>query len=226
MDRRAPAMVARAYGNEQGLSRRFRLRRFARVFALIDMVIAERGRCRIVDLGGAAYYWAIAAEAVAARPVEITMINSKEAQAPSGKFAFRAGDATDLTGIDDMSFDLVHSNSVIEHVGDWTRMSAMAANVRRLAPRYYVQTPYFWFPYEPHFRAPFFHFLPEQIRYRLVARFALGFAGPKGNVGEAMTRVQSARLLDCGQFAALFPDAQIARERVFGLTKSLIAIRS
>ncbi|MEZ5922093.1 MAG: class I SAM-dependent methyltransferase [Parvularculaceae bacterium] len=221
----AEAMVARTYGDPKSLSRRFRAKRFDRIGALIDKVIAEKGSCRIADLGGTKYYWEIAEEFIARRPVEITLINPKEAQESSGKFRFLAGDATDLTILDDMSFDLVHSNSVIEHVGDWKDMAAMAANIRRLAPRYYVQTPNFWFPYEPHFRCLFIHWLPEQIRYRLVKRFALGFADSKKTVAAAMERVQSARLIDAGQMGALFPDAEMERERVFGLTKSLIAIR-
>lgn len=221
----APAMVANAYGREQSLSRRFRAKRFKRVLGLIDDIVAREGRCRIADIGGTRYYWDIAGDEIARRPVEITLINPKEAARSEGAFAWLDGDATDLAGVDDMSFDLVHSNSVIEHVGDWSQMRAMAANVRRLAPAYYVQTPNFWFPYEPHFRCAFFHWLPEQVRYRLVKRFALGFAGAKGNVADAMTRVQSARLLDRGQFVALFPDAEMSSEKVCGLTKSLIAER-
>lgn len=221
---RAPAMVARAYGEGNSISRAFRVKRFERLFALIDGIVREKGRCRIADLGGSAYYWNIAAERVAARPLEITLVNPKEA-APSGSFAYLNADATDLSNIDDGSFDLVHSNSVIEHVGDWAKQGAMAANVRRLAPAYYVQTPSFWFPVEPHFRAPFIHWLPEQVRYRLVMRLALGFSGRKASVNDAMTRVQSARLLDKGQMHALFPDATLVDERFFGLTKSLIAIR-
>lgn len=224
-DARARALVARAYGGVDGLSRRFRKSRLRRIIAIIDRIIAEKGDCRIADLGGTRYYWDIVAEEIAARPVEILLVNPKEPQAAHGKFSWRAGDAADLSDFGDRSFDLVHSNSVIEHVGDWPRMCAMAANVRRLAERYYVQTPSFWFPYEPHFRAPFFHWLPEQVRYRLVMAFALGFADAKSNVGDAMARVQSARLLDRGQVAALFPDAQIISERACGLTKSLIAVR-
>ena len=222
---RAQEMVARAYLGPEGLSRRFRLKRFRRLFALIDAIVAEKGRCRIADLGGTAYYWNIVAEDMAQRPLEIALINPREAQLSSGPFIGRAGDATELGDIDDMSFDLVHSNSVVEHVGDWLRMKAMAANVRRLAPAYYVQTPNFWFPFEPHFRAPFVHWLPEQTRYRLVMRFALGFSERKATVDEAMVRVQSARLLDRGQMKALFPDAAQIDERVCGLTKSLIAMR-
>lgn len=222
----ANAMVARAYAGGPTLSRRFRERRFQKVAAMIDRIIAEKGLCRIADLGGTKYYWDIAEGFVSARPIEITLINPKEPGAAGGKFRSVNGDATDLARLDDMSFDLVHSNSVIEHVGDWSKMAAMAANVRRLAARYYVQTPNFWFPYEPHFRCLFIHWAPEQLRYPLVRRFALGFADAKGTVDAAMRRVQSARLLDRGQMRALFPDAAIHSERVFGMTKSLIAIRA
>ena len=221
----AKAMVAKAYADPAALSRRFRARRFARVAEMVDRIIAEKGRCRIADIGGTRYYWDIVGDFVETRAVDITLINPKESQVPSGKFRFVDGDATDLGALVDMSFDFVHSNSVIEHVGDWAKMAAMAANVRRLAPAYYVQTPNFWFPYEPHFRCLFIHWLPEQVRYRLVKRFALGFAEAKETVEASMTRVQSARLIDEGQMRALFPDADIAREKFCGLTKSVIATR-
>jgi hypothetical protein len=124
------------------------------------------------------------------------------------------------------TFDLVHSNSTIEHVGPWLQMLKAAAEITRLANAYYVQTPNFWFPVEPHFRAPLLHFLPE-LRARLVMRVRLGFAETRSEtMSDAMLQVQDARLLDRRQLAALFPDAEILDERFFGLTKSLIAIRS
>ena len=221
----AETMIAKAYADPRALSRQFRAKRFQAITALIDGIIAQKGRCRIADIGGTKYYWDIAGDYVASNPVTITLINPNDRQTSDGPFDYLSGDATDLSMLDDMSFDLVHSNSVIEHVGDWARQKAMAATVQRLAPAYYLQTPYFWFPYEPHFRSVFFHWLPEQVRYRLVMRFALGFADRKQTVDEAMARTQSARLLDKTQLKALFPDAEISAERIAGLTKSLIAIR-
>jgi hypothetical protein len=127
--------------------------------------------------------------------------------------------------LEDESFDIAHSNSVIEHVGDWERVESFAITTRRLAPRYYVQTPYFWFPIEPHFSALFFHWLPEVTRARRVMKRDLGFNPRATTVAEAMRSVQSARLLDKAMMRALFPDARLEEERVLGLTKSLIAVR-
>ena len=219
---RADTMIERAYGAGPSLSQRFRANRFRKLLPLIDAIIEEKGHCRVIDVGGTQYYWDIVGDFVESRPIEITLVN-QELSTASGKFHSVIGDATNLTGIADNSFDFAHSNSVIEHVGDWRAMRAAANEIRRVAPAYYVQTPNFWFPYEPHFRCAFFHWLPEHIRYRLVMRFALGFADRKKTVHDAMARVQSARLIDQMQMRELFPEAEHSCEWVMGLPKSLIA---
>jgi hypothetical protein len=55
-------------------------------------------------------------------------------------------------------------------------------------------------------------------------RFKLGDS-PYATMAGAMRKAQYTRALDVLQFRSLFPDANIARERFAGLTKSLIAIR-
>jgi len=135
------------------------------------------------------------------------------------------GDACNLDKIADNHYDIAFSNSVIEHVGMWSDMKAMAREVRRVSRRYLVQTPYYWFPIEPHARAPFLHWLPEPLAYRIVMNFKCGFWTKAQTVDDAVSTVQSARLLDRRQFQALFPDAEMRLERFIGLTKSLIAVR-
>jgi hypothetical protein len=105
-------------------------------------------------------------------------------------------------------------------------MEAFAGEVRRLAPRYFVQTPYFWFPIEPHFSALFFHWRSEQDRARALLKRRYGFFERQPDIGCAMRAVQDARLLDKAQFQYLLPDARHIDERVGGITKSLIAIRA
>lgn len=193
--------------------------------ALIEQTLRERGSCRILDVGGEAVYWDIAKGYIAERAVHITLLNLTSEPEPSAQFSSMRGDATSLDHIPDMAFDVVHSNSVIEHVGNWRAMTAMAYHVRRLAPCYFVQTPNFWFPIEPHVRVPFFHWLPEQLRYRILMIVDVGFARRRETVDHAMRDVQSMALLDRRQFAALFPDARIHTERVLGFSKSFMAIR-
>jgi hypothetical protein len=110
-------------------------------------------------------------------------------------------------------------------VGRWEDMKMMAAEVKRLAPSYFVQTPYFWFPIEPHFRSAFFHWLPESLRVKLLMSFQHGFVGKAETVDEAIVRIQGSVLLDRKMLSSLFPDSEIIFEWFYGLPKSLMAIR-
>ena len=111
---------------------------------------------------------------------------------------------------------MAFSNSVIEHVPKELQ-GAFASEVRRVADRYFVQTPNKWFPIEPHYQLPLVQFLPERLLKALNRRFSFGWR-EKG-------RWEPITLLSAGELRRLFPDAEIHRERVFGLTKSLMAVR-
>lgn len=125
------------------------------------------------------------------------------------------GDGTDLRFADG-EFDVAFSNSVIEHVPK-ARQEAFAREVARVARRYYVQTPNRWFPIEPHYQLPLFQFFPERLKKALNRRFTLGW--------QAKGQWEEITLLGERDLRRLFPDAEIHREKVLGLTKSLIAVR-
>lgn len=125
------------------------------------------------------------------------------------------GDGTDMRYADG-EFPLVYSNSVIEHVPEHLQQ-AFADEVRRVGRRYFVQTPNRWFPIEPHYQTPFFHFLPVRVRKLLNRHFSLGWR-KKGEW-------EDVNLLSARDLKRLFPDAEIHREKLFGLTKSLMAVR-
>lgn len=116
----------------------------------------------------------------------------------------------------DGEFDVAFSNSVIEHVPRHLQ-PAFAGEIRRVARRYYVQTPNRYFPIEPHYQLPFFQFLPQRAQMMLNRRFTLGW--------QARGRWEEITLLGAADLRALFPDAELHREKLFGLTKSLIAVR-
>jgi hypothetical protein len=153
------------------------------------------------------------------------LVNVESEPTHDERFRSIAGDGRALDQFQDQSFDVVHSNSVIEHVGGWREQWRMAREIRRLAPRYFVQTPNFWFPLEPHFRAPFIHWLPEPWRVSILMRWACGFHPRARSAGEARQMLDDARLVDARAMRELFPDAVVERERFAGFTKSLIAVR-
>lgn len=217
---------------EKSLSDRFRA---ARDVALRDLILAERARVtgtfRILDLGGRADYWGrIGFAFLEANDLEVVCINHTEAELYASqdkhpRLTARVGDARALE-LADHSFDLVHSNSVVEHVGSFADKRAFANEVRRLAPAYYVQTPYAWFPIDPHWpRFPAFHWLPLSFRQKLLRRYSLGWGGPCRDVDHAMHDLEGTVLLDWSMMATLFPDAKLRAERFFGLAKSVIAER-
>ncbi|NHN87312.1 class I SAM-dependent methyltransferase [Acetobacter conturbans] len=204
----------------------FRERRFVIVLNLIRDIIERKGFCRIVDLGGTPDYWLNFAEFQNLSAVSISIVNRDFYPNTDPRIQFAVGDATNMASYADNSFDLVHSNSVIEHVGSWKAMKDMAREVRRLAPVYYVQTPNFWFPYEFHSKCIGFHWLPKAIRMQLVMNFACGYYPRAKTRAEALGYVEDADCLSHHQMRSLFPDARILGERFFGLNKSWMAIRS
>lgn len=215
------------------LSTRLRRRRDIKLRQLIASIATPKGSISILDMGGTVEYWErVGVEFLREHGASVTLINRfagelSDAKTYDGIFSYAVGDACDLSQFKDKVFDLAHSNSVIEHVYTWENMKAFARETRRVANFYYVQTPYFWFPIDPHYyRMPLFHWFPRPTRAWLLSTFAIAHSGRVKTVDAAYEIVDAARLLDFRQFKFLFPDSSTEFERFGGLPKSMIAIRS
>lgn len=200
------------------LGERLRLARWER----LRRSFPDLGDMTVVDLGGTPDMWLRAP--VRARHVHVVNLEPSPGGLPDWITA-RTADVTDpavRAGLG--TFDLVFSNSTIEHVGGYGGRSRFADAVHALAPLHWVQTPYRYFPVEPHFVAPGFQFLPLGVRARAVRRWPLTHSRPS-SAEEAMRAVVGIELLGRAEMRHLFPDSDLVGERVLGLTKSLIALR-
>lgn len=217
------------YDNPGSLGSRLRARRMEPLKTLIRRVHAAKGSVSILDAGGRETYWkGIDRTFLEDHNVHVTLVNLPCDLGSGGDrlFTHAAGDACELARYPDHAFDIVHSNSVIEHVGNWHRVDAFAREARRVAPNLFVQTPYYWFPVEPHFIKPLHHWLPKPLRASMWMRFRMGHRGRASDLGDAMRRLDDEPyLLDQRMLRFLFPDCRILKERFLGLTKSLIAYR-
>jgi ubiquinone/menaquinone biosynthesis C-methylase UbiE len=154
--------------------------------------------------------------------VFVTLLNLTHENTMLSHMTSMIGDARNIQA-DDNSFDVVFSNSVIEHVGTFQDQLQMAKEICRVGKRYFVQTPNKNFPLEPHFLFPFFQFLPFSVRAKLLQNFDLGWFRKVPNIQTARQIVESIRLLDKRKFVSLFPDAVLYEERILGMTKSFVA---
>jgi hypothetical protein len=215
---------------DQGASGSFsnarRGRRFERFAQIVDELLRTRPRpVRILDIGGTNSFWENRGWA-GREDVDIVLVNLEAEARVHANIEPRAGDATDLGHFPDQSFDVVFSNSVIEHLETYERQAAMAAEVRRLAPLYWVQTPNFWFPVEPHFLTPAWHWLPVAVRVALLRRRRWGWRGPCPDPDSAREHVREIRLMRGRELRRLFPDAQLEPEKIGPLVKSFVATRT
>lgn len=203
-----------------------RSRRFEAFAAIVDAMAANQDRpLRILDIGGTNSFWENRGWGQR-KDVEIVLVNLEAEERTHANIDPRAGDATDLSEFPDQSFDIVFSNSVIEHLQTRDRQAAMAREVRRLAPVYWIQTPNFWFPVEPHFLTPAWHYLPVAARVALLRRRQWGWRGPCPDRAEAESLVREIRLMRGRELRRMFPDADLKPEKIGPLTKSFVALKA
>lgn len=202
--------------NAGSLSSALRRRRYHR------MVTAFPGfeAMRVLDLGGRPSSW----RGREVLPAQVVCLNL-EGHEPlaEGPVVAVQGDACDLDAVRRLGhFDLVYSNSTIEHVGGHARRLQFALTVTSTADRYWVQTPNRYFPVEPHAVFPAFQFLPVRTRRYVAERWPLS---PLGGNQDLTDEILTIDLLSVTELRHYFPDATIWRERIAGIAKSLVAVR-
>jgi len=182
-----------------------------------------KGHVEILDIGGTQQFWNLMLSDESL-DIHVTLLNIGNQTVSSSRFTSAVGDARSIPEFKTASFDVVFSNSVIEHVGSYANQRLMADEVRRVGKRYFVHSPNNRFPIEPHFLFPWFQYLPMTMRAWLVSRFDVGWYKRIPDIEAARQELESIQLLTRRQFAALFPEAKIYEERFISLTKSFVAI--
>ncbi len=202
------------------LADKLRKRRFTLFRSLIDTLPLP---IKILDVGGTEIYW----ERMGFLPgkgITITLLNTYQAAVKHPGFFSLKGDGRNMPEFTDNSFDIVFSNSVIEHVGSSEDQQKMVAEMRRVGKRLYLQTPNRYFPLEPHFLFPFFQFMPLGLQTALLRRFSLGWYPRQPNKEKARQLASSIRLMTQQELRSLYPKAKIVKEKFAGLTKSFVVL--
>jgi SAM-dependent methyltransferase len=179
------------------LAARARARRHARFFALAQLSAGAH----VLDLGCGRL-------GLRALEPELDITGADIVERPEYPGPFVRADAAEGLPFASAAFDLVYCSSVIEHVAS-ERRAAFAAEVRRVGRGWFVQTPAYSFPVEPHSLLPGAHWLPPRARR---AYWRLGAAGAWEEIS----------LLRRSQLERLFGPA--LPERFGGLVKSWVCV--
>ena len=125
------------YDTAMSVGSKLRSKRIGPLLEMIQQVFTQYGHVSIIDVGGTESYWRIIPDQFLQQcNVHITIVNvSSVTQGSRERFTFASGDGCNLKEFGDRSFHIAHSNSVLEHVGDWNRMVAFASELSRVAER-------------------------------------------------------------------------------------------
>lgn len=202
--------------NEDSTSISFRLRkkRFERFIHTLNISNTDK----IIDIGGYERIW----EGTGLES-NVTLLNLKFSEKKKTKFTYIECDACNMKMIADNSFDVAFSNSVIEHVGNFQYQKDFAKEVLRISNKHWIQTPYKYFPIEPHLLFPFFDLLPNKIKKIVALNWKYShFHRFNMDVLDELSRL---RLLTKREMKILFPESLIFYEKIMGVTKSITAYK-
>jgi SAM-dependent methyltransferase len=223
--------IAQAVLKASQKARRTRAETFRRAFAIDS-------ETKILDLGSEdGSNIAVVLENTKVRPENVFIADIDRATIEGGrtKYGFTPVLLNESGALPfaDVFFDIVYCSSVIEHVtvpkeDVWradidfenrarAAQEKFAVEIRRVGKQYFVQTPARSFIVESHTWLPFLGYLPRAALIPTM-KFANSFWVKKA--------YPDFYLLSAREMQRLFPDARIFTEKKFGMTKSIMAIKS
>ncbi|MCX7877154.1 MAG: class I SAM-dependent methyltransferase [Ignavibacteria bacterium] len=212
LDNRRPDSLANWF-------RRVRFRHFTEITDKLPKPVS------VIDLGGTENFW-IQMGIAGNKNYNITLININGEKSSYDNIFLIKADALELEVKYISKFDLIFSNSLIEHVGDFSKQKSLADIILSSGKPFFIQTPNYYFPFEPHFLFPGFQFLPLSLKKFLVKNFRMGWFNKCSSDEEAEKLVKSIRLLKKSEIIELFPNSSLIKEKFLLLTKSFIVINT
>ena len=213
-----------------------RLRRFTRGRRLRlfnEFMSGVTGPVRLIDLGGTVKFWED--WGLAKRPqLDVTLVNNHDRDKnheddpitlPNLR-RLRA-DVLSLTAEDFAQYDVIFSNSLIEHLPGRALQQQLARAIIDSGRPYFLQTPNKHSPIDPHFPrpyVPFFATYPRPLQARLLSWSSLGSGSTAPSYQAALQRLQNYYPMTVNDIRRCFPRARVVVERPLGVPMSIIAM--
>ncbi|WP_297336633.1 methyltransferase domain-containing protein [Algoriphagus sp.] len=207
--------------NPNSLGAKFRQQRQAVFESLFFSHFSADQSISILDVGGTPEFWK-KSKILDLPHLSITLLNLSQSKTSQAKLISVTGDATAMPEYPEASFDLVFSNSVIEHLYTFENQQKMASEILRIGKKYFVQTPNRYFPIEAHYALPFAQFWPKKLLFKTLTQTKLSRLH-RWPESAAQQYLEEIRLLDQKEMKQLFPDSKLYLEKVLGLCKSITA---
>lgn len=198
-----------------------------------DFMKHSTGPIRLVDLGGTVSFWEN--WGLARQPqLAVTIVNDHHQDKTHEHDAITLpnlarlhADVMSLTAADLAAYDVIFSNSLIEHLPSQQAQRQLAQAIIDSGRPYFMQTPNKLSPVDPHFPrpyVPFFAAYPRPLQARLLSWSALGSGEAAPSFEAALVRLTNYHPLTRGDVRQLFPQARVVMERPLGVPMSIIAM--
>jgi len=201
--------------NKNSLGNKFRKKRFSFFLKKFDSLNKP---ITLLDIGGKINFWENRGLA-GNNDYKITVLNIEKEKSNYSNINCLIGDATNLNQFKNKSFDIVHSNSVIEHLYNFENQKKMVSEIMRVGKKHIVQTPNKYFFLEPHYLLPFFDIIPKKLKYFILTKTKLSRL-KKWDKKFASQYIEEIRLLSLKEMKELFPNSKIYFEKFLGMNKS------